>query len=613
MITTSSEDKIILKELNKLSDFFQGDVYTDDTNRILYATDASAYREIPLAVVRPKNSKDLKKIIRFANKHKISLIPRTAGTSLAGQVVGYGIVVDVSKYMTRILEINTEEKWVKVEPGVILDELNKILLQKGLFFGPETSTANRCMMGGMLGNNGCGLHSLTYGSTRDHTLETKALLSDGSEVLFKALNKEEFETKCIGDQLENKLYQQIRDLFSDDAIQEEIRVQFPDPAIERRNTGYALDLLLDSSPFSQTDKKFNFCELLAGSEGTLAFFTEIKLNLVEAPPINKSLVCVHLDSVLEATKANLIALKQKPSAIELMDRAILDLTKENHSAQKNRFFIKGDPGALLIVEFNEKNIETIEAKKDAMEQEMRAASLGYYFPEITGGDIKKVWDLRKAGLGVLSNLPGDSKPVSVIEDTAVKPEDLPAYIEEFDQIIAKYNLKCVYHAHIATGELHLRPILNLKDPHDVEMFHTIAEESAKLVKKYKGSLSGEHGDGRLRGEFIPLMMGNKIYSLFQDIKEQWDPDHIFNPGKITDTPAMNTQLRYDQNKETRTFETIFDFSKEMGILRAAEKCNGSSDCRKSEIIGGTMCPSYMATRNESSTTRARANILREFL
>ncbi len=613
MITTSQEDQKLLKELNRFSEFFQGDVFTDDTNRILYATDASAYREIPLAVVRPKNVTDIKKIIRFAAKYQISLIPRTAGTSLAGQVVGYGIVVDVSKYMTRIIEINEEEKWVKVEPGVILDELNKILLTKGLFFGPETSTANRCMIGGMVGNNSCGLHSLVYGSARDHTLEIKAILSDGSEAHFNAIDKDEFEQKCQGDQLENKLYLQLKNILLDEENQKDIRREFPHPEIERRNTGYALDLLLDSAPFTQTEKKFNFCDLLAGSEGTLAFYTEIKLNLVPAPPTNKALVCVHLNSVIDATKANLIALQHQPSAIELMDKAILNLTKENRAAQKNRFFLKGDPGAILIVEFNEKETKTIEAKTTAMESEMRKAGLGYHFPIVTGADIKKVWDLRKAGLGVLSNLPGDAKPVSVIEDTAVCPADLPAYIEEFNKILDKHKLKCVYHAHIATGELHLRPILNLKDPKDVELFHTIAKESAELVKKYRGSLSGEHGDGRLRGEFIPLMLGNRINNIFKDIKECWDPEHIFNPGKITDTPKMNAQLRYEPGKETREFETIFDFSKEMGLLRATEKCNGSGDCRKSEIIGGTMCPSYMALKDESTTTRARANILREFL
>jgi FAD/FMN-containing dehydrogenase/Fe-S oxidoreductase len=597
----------------KLSKTLQGDLYTDNKNRILYATDASAYREIPVAVARPKNKEDIKKLIAFAKTNGQSLIPRAAGTSLAGQVVGPGIVVDVGKYMTGILEFNKEEKWVRVEPGVNLEELNKYLAQHGLFFGPETSTANRCMMGGMVGNNSCGLHSLVYGSTREHTLSVKCILSDGSEAEFTNLSKAEFEEKCKGNTLENKLYQNIKNILSDPANQEEIRSQYPDTNLTRRNTGYALDMLLETNVFSNGEEPFNFCKLIAGSEGTLAFITEIKLNLVPLPPPVKGLVCVHFGSVKDALQGNLIALKHEPQAIELMDHEILELTKDNREQLKNRFFVQGDPGAILIIEFVASTKGTIEAKREAMKQEMEQAGLGYHFPVVYGTDTKKVWNLRKAGLGVLGNLQGDAKPVSVIEDTAVVPEKLPAYIDEFDQIIKKYKLRCVYHAHIATGELHLRPILNLKDPGDVQIFHDIAEETATLVKKFNGSFSGEHGDGRLRGEFIPLLVGDKNYSLLKEVKKAWDPDNIINPGKIVDTPKMNTQLRYEPGEPTREFHTTFHFKQTEGILRAAEKCNGTADCRKSEIIGGTMCPSYMATRDEDKSTRARANILREYL
>lgn len=607
------KDAEIIKSLSLLQKDFEGEIFADDVMRLMYATDASAYRELPLAVCYPKNKSDLKKLIRFANDHHTALIPRAAGTSLAGQVVGNGIVVDISKHFTKILEVNEKEHWVRVEPGVIRDELNLMLKPKGLYFAPETSTSNRCMMGGMLGNNACGAHALIYGSTRDHTLEVKTLLSDGTEAVFGPLNKQQFEEKCKAQNLEGNLYRKIKEILSEEETREEIRRQYPDPALRRRNNGYALDLLMDTDPFVNNEKAFNFSKLLAGSEGTLAFTTEIKLNLEPLPPKHQALLCVHLETVPDALKANLIALKMKPFSVELMDKTILELTRENIEARKNRFFVKGDPGAILIVEFAEEEEATVRQKIKDTEAQMRAVGLGFHFPVVTGSDMKKVWDLRTAGLGILNNMPGDAKPVPVTEDTAVNPQLLPQYIAEFDEILHQYGKDCVYYAHISTGELHLRPVLNLKDPADVELFHQIALESAKLVKKYRGALSGEHGDGRLRGEFIPLMFGEHIYGLFKTLKQTWDPHHIFNPGKITDTPKMNTHLRYEPGQQTPEIDTLFDFSKDMGIVRAAEKCNGTGLCRKPPSMGGTMCPSYMATRDESKSTRARANILREFL
>ena len=600
-------------KLRELKASFKGDVFADEYTRLIYATDASAYRQMPQLVVRPADVDDLKKLISFARSLKTSLIPRAAGTSLAGQVVGGGIVADISKHLNQVLEINVEEHWVRVQPGVVLDELNIILEPTGLFFGPETSTSNRCMMGGMVGNNSCGSHSLVYGSTRDHTLEVKTLLSDGSEVVFGKLTKSQFEQKCLLQSLEGQIYRNILAILGNKKNQDEIRAQFPDKSIHRRNTGYAIDLLLESEPFTASDEEFNFCKLIAGSEGTLCFITEIKLNLDPIPPKEKALICVHCNTLDEAFNGNIIALKHRPVAIELMDNIILEQTKANISQRKNRFFIQGDPAAMLLIELAEKTKEEIDLKASAVVNDLKEAGYGYHFPLVYNQDVNKVWALRKAGLGVLSNLPGDAKPVAVIEDTAVNPLVLPGYMNDFRQMLKGLNLECVYYAHIATGELHLRPVLNLKDPKDVELFHTVALETAKLVKKYRGSLSGEHGDGRLRGEFIPMMIGEKNYALLESIKEAWDPEGIFNPGKITGTPRMNSSLRYEPGLAVNEPETIFDFSNTHGILRAAEQCNGSADCRKSEIIGGTMCPSYMATRDENATTRARANILREFL
>ena len=602
----------INSKLQQLATELEGEIFFDDTMRILYATDASAYREMPLAVAIPKSADDLKKLIHFARAEKTSLIPRTAGTSLAGQVVGNGIVVDVSKHFTKVLEFNKEEKWIRVQPGVIRDELNLFLKPHRLLFGPETSTANRAMIGGMVGNNSCGSNSVVYRSTREHLLEVKALLSDGSETEFKALNIDEFHAKCEGDTLEAKIYKTVRSLLSNYENQVEIRKEFPKKTVERRNTGYAVDILLESAPFTACGPDFNFCNLIAGSEGTLAFITEIKLNLVPLPPKEQGLLCVHFNSIDESLRANLIALKYKPSASELIDHYILECTKDNIEQRKNRFFVQGDPGAILVIEFTRETKEEIIETAKKVEEEMRAAGWGYHFPLLFGNDAKKIWTLRKAGLGLLGNLPGDDKAVPVIEDTAVAVHDLPGYIREFNKILKKHNLYSVHYAHAGSGELHLRPIINLKTKEGNRLFRTIAEEIATLVKKYNGSLSGEHGDGRLRGEFIKQMVGEKNYELLKQIKYTWDPENIFNPNKIVDTPPMNTMLRYTPGQQTPAFKTVFRFYNQ-DILQHAEQCNGSGDCRKTHLSGGTMCPSFMATRNEKDTTRARANILREML
>jgi FAD/FMN-containing dehydrogenase/Fe-S oxidoreductase len=600
------------QKLHNLSALLEGELFTDETTRILYATDASAYREMPLAVAVPRSQEDLKKLILFARENETSLIPRTAGTSLAGQVVGKGIVVDVSKNFTKILEFNKEEAWVLVQPGVIRDELNLFLKPHGLLFGPETSTANRAMIGGMVGNNSCGSNSMVYGSTRDHLIEVKALLSDGSEVFFHPMSLDEFHHKCEGDSLESNIYKTTRGLLSNYDNQVGIRKEFPRKSVERRNTGYALDMLLDMAPFSAGGPDFNFCKLIAGSEGTLAFITEIKLHLIPLPPKETGLLCVHFNSIDESLRANLIALKYKPSASELIDHYILECTKDNIEQSKNRFFVQGDPGAILVIEFKKNTRAEIENIVTPLIEELKAAGLGYHFPLLFGEDTNKIWSLRKAGLGLLGNMPGDKKPVPVVEDTAVDVQDLPAYIAEFNQLLAKHGLNSVHYAHAGSGEIHLRPIINLKTEEGNQMFRTIATEIADLVKKYNGSLSGEHGDGRLRGEFIKRMVGDHNYELFKTIKKSWDPQNIFNPNKIVDTPPMNTMLRYSPGQKTPHFNTVFRYYNQ-DVLQHAEQCNGSGDCRKTKLSGGTMCPSFMATKNEKDTTRARANILREFL
>src|SRR5688572_21383279 len=362
--------------LQQLAKDLEGDLYFDNTMRVLYATDASAYREMPLAVAIPRNVDDIKKLITFASQHKTSLIPRTAGTSLAGQVVGSGIIVDVSKNFNQILEFNAAEKWVRVQPGVIRDELNMFLKPHGLYFGPETSTANRAMIGGMVGNNSCGSNSIVYRSTREHLLEVRTILSDGTEATFKTTSIDEFHSKCEGNSLEAAIYKTTRSLLSNYDNQVEIRKEFPKPSVERRNTGYAVDLLLEMAPFTAGGPDFNFCSLIAGSEGTLAFITEIKLNVVPLPPKETGLLCVHFNSIDESLRANLIALQYKPSASELIDHYILECTKDNIEQRKNRFFVQGDPGAILVVEFTRTTREEITTIAQQVEAGMRAAGLG---------------------------------------------------------------------------------------------------------------------------------------------------------------------------------------------------------------------------------------------
>ncbi|MFT4753264.1 MAG: FAD/FMN-containing dehydrogenase/Fe-S oxidoreductase [Salibacteraceae bacterium] len=603
------------KYLLELSQALKGDLKTDDAVRIIYATDASAYRELPLAVAIPKDKNDIKLLIEFANTHQVGLIPRTAGTSLAGQVVGSGIVVDVSPFFTSILEFNAKENWVRVEPGVIRDELNYFLKPHGCLFGPETSTSNRAMIGGMVGNNSCGSNSIVYGSTRDHLLEITGFLSNGQEVVFNALTQQEFERKLNlpKENLEGQIYRHIYTLLKEKEKQSEIISHYPNPKIKRRNTGYALDLLQQADVFNSNTEKFNFCKLIAGSEGTLIFITEIKVNVDPLPPKAQGLLVAHFDSLDDSLQANLIALKYNPYAVELMDNLILDCTIGHPMYEKYRFFLKGEPKAILAIQLHASTEDELHTACEKLIHELKDKNYGFHYPVLKGGDISKVWALRKAGLGLLANIAGKDKAVPVIEDTCVTVEDLPNYIEEFGKQLKSRGLSCVHYAHAGTGELHLRPMINLKTSAGAQLFKDVAQDIATLVKKYKGSLSGEHGDGRLRGEFISQMVGPTIYQDFVYLKKVWDPNNILNPGKIVNTPEMNKSLRYAPDVKTPTFNTAFDFSKNGGFLESVELCNGSADCRKTELTGGTMCPSYMATRDEAHTTRSRANTLRELM
>ena len=603
--------------------------FTDSLHKIAYATDASVYREIPYGVAYPESSGDILELLRMARERKTHLIPRAGGTSIAGQVVGSGIVVDISKHWNHILEINQEERWARVEPGVVRDELNITLKDYGLFFSPETSTSNRCCIGGMFGNNSCGTHSLVYGSTRHHIKACKGVLSDGS-----AFDTEKVEKPGYRDSLPllNAILEQLETWASDNDICSLVEDNYPDKSLQRRSCGYAIDEAIE---FINKDKGLALCKLLAGSEGTLAFITEIKVSLDVLPPKEIMVVCAHCDTLDKSFEANLVALKHHPTAIELMDGDILELSKGNSEQQKNRFFVEGNPAALLITELRAETREEVDAKAEVLEKDLLDSGFVYSNTRVYGADVTKVWALRKAGLGILGGMKGDAKPMGVIEDTAVAPRFMPAYMKDFQEMTKKLGANVVYYGHISTGELHLRPILNLKTEEGQKLFRELATETALLVKKHRGSISGEHGDGRLRGEFIKILYGDETYELMRQVKLCWDPEGMYNMHKIVNTLPMDSMLRFDVDQQYEIEKTIdsnhtffnwkaaFDEctapgatgakSQTNALMCSIEQCNGAGDCRKSNLIGGTMCPAFKVSGDELRTTRGRANVLREVL
>lgn len=580
---------------------------------MLYATDASVYRAMPAGVAFPEDIEQLHALLTYAHETGTPLIPRTAGTSLAGQVVGNGIVIDFSRYMTRIIDFDPIGHTVTVEPGVIRDVLNAFLKPHGLHFGPDTSTSNRCMIGGMVGNNSCGTTSIIYGSTRDRLLKVEALLSDGSEVNFHAMHADAFLQATQRQGLEGVIYRKVDEILHRPGIHDLIALRFPRPEIHRRNTGYALDILSSMQPFSKDGPPFNFCSLLAGSEGTLALSHRITLQLDPLPPPKVRLVCAHFNTLRDMTNAVSVVMGHPLFACELMDKTVLDCTRENRAQRENRFFLEGDPAAILIMECRSETDEGVVSIVESLLKSLRAETAAYAMPVIQSPFTERVWELRKAGLGVLGNLPGDAKAVACIEDTAVALDDLPAYIDELDGLIRGFGQRAAYFAHAGAGEIHVRPILDLKAQRDQQLFEAITTSVADLVSRYRGSLSGEHGDGRVRSAVIPRFFGPEITAIFREIKDTWDPQGILNPGKIIGAAPMLDDLRYRAGHHHRDYKTMLDFSESGGILRMAERCNGAGDCRKLPAAGGTMCPSYHVTRSEKDTTRGRANAFREVL
>ena len=591
------------------STMYDGVIKTDELTLSLYSNDASMYEERPRGVTLPKTVDDIRKLVVWAAEHNVSITPRSAGTSLAGQATGDGIIMDVSRHMTEILGIDPDERIAHVQPGVIRDTLNRQAGKYNLIFGPDTSTTNRCMMGGMIGNNSAGSFSIKHGSTRDHIVEVEAVLSDGSKVVFEPLSNEGLKAKQQQDDLEGHIYREMIRLINEN--REAILEAYPYPEIIRRNTGYALDKLCTMQPFVPDGRPFNMAELLCGSEGTLAVTVSAKLDLTPLDPC-RLLVIPQFRTLDEAMRATVEAVKHDPSAVELVDYIILDATKGNIEQRKNRFFLEDDPEYILVIQFEGDDIDKLRDKANNLQSIFEKQDLGYTCPVIEDEmKMKKVWDLRKAGLGLLMGLSSDTKSPSFCEDTSVRVQDLPAYVKDFRKLLDKYDTTCVFYAHASVGELHLRPVLDLKSGDGVRKMKAMAEEIADLVHSYKGSLSGEHGDGRARAPYIEKVLGADMMKLLKQVKKIWDPNVIFNPGKIVDAEPIDTDLRYTPSYKTPDVDTVFKYRNEKGFAGAVEQCNGAGVCRKLAESGGTMCPSYMATKEEKDTTRGRANLFRQ--
>lgn len=584
-------------------------IQKDLLTRQLYAQDASMYQELPEGVSFPKTVKDIQELVLKANKENLSITPRSAGTSLAGQTTGSGIIMDVSRYMTELKELNASEKWVRVQPGVIRDSLNRETSKHNLLFGPDTATTNRCMLGGMIGNNSAGSFSIKYKTTREHTLEIDTVLSDGSEATFKALSKSELEEKLMLESLEGHIYRSMIQLLERNKTL--ILENYPHPEIIRRNTGYALDKLCEMRPITENGRAFNLCELLCGSEGTLAITASAKLNLSTKPKFRR-LVIPQFHNLEEAMLATVEAVKFEPSAVELVDDIILNATKGNLEQAQNRFFLDGDPNCILIIQFEGNSEKELDEKSKELISTLKENGLGYSFPTLLKAEeMNRVWELRKAGLGLLMGLGKESRTPAFCEDTSVRVKDLPAYVNEFKSILKKHETECVFYAHASVGELHLRPMIDTTTAQGVEKMKQMAEEVAVLVRKYRGSLSGEHGDGRARAPYIEKVLGKEMIPILKLVKEIWDPNYIFNPGKIVSPKPIEEGLRFSPDYIPANTKTVFNWEKEGGFSGAIELCNGAGVCRKLSESGGTMCPSFMATEEEKDSTRGRANVFRQ--
>lgn len=576
----------------------EGEVRFDPISQALYSTDASVYQILPLGVVIPKSRDDVIRTVEICRDFGVSITARGGGTSQAGQAIGAGIQLDFSKHLNRVLMFEPDAKRVRVEPGIVLDELNAFLRPWGLQLPLDISTSDRATIGGMIANNSSGTRSVVYGKTLDYVLSLTAVLSDGSVVELRPVDAWELNAKCAQPDLEGDCYRVVRRLGTEHAPEIERRY----PRILRRVGGYNLD------EFVPGREPFNLTRLLVGSEGTLALVLDATLRLVP-PPKHRAMCVVQFHDLLEALAATPLILRHQPSAVELVDRFILDCTRGKTEFEPLRDFIAGDPAAVLFVEFFGDSATEAPDRVAELEQALQAAGLGYHVHRaLETAAQARLWKLRQAALGLSMSEHGDAKAISFVEDTAVAPDRLRDYIARFLQILERHETRAGFYAHASVGLLHVRPVVNLKQADGVAKFASIAEEISELVLEFGGALSGEHGDGLVRSPFQQQMYGPVLYRAFCELKRTFDPAGLFNPGKIVEAPPLTNNLRFGSRYVTRAVETAFDFSDFGGLSQAAEQCGGVGACRKK--LSGTMCPSYMATRDENDSTRGRANVLR---
>ena len=610
-LSTSSELE------QQLSETLAGEVRFDRYSKALYSTDASLYQIQPIGVVIPRDKQDVIQTVRIAAERGVPILPRGGGTSLAGQSVGAAIVLDMSKYMNQLLEVNVEEQWARVEPGIVLDELNAQLKPHGLMYAPDVATSSRANVGGTIGNNSAGSHSLIYGKTIDHVISLEVVLANADTITAEPLSLQELETKKQGDTLEARIYRELCRVCAEN--ESEIRKRYP--RLLRRVAGYNLDEFIPNAgskevtPYRRdgcdADRPFSLAKILVGSEGTLATTVEATVNLVPIPKLT-ALCVVHFESLVGAMEAMEPILACNPTAVELIDKTILDMARGSLEFSRLTTFIEGHPDALLAVEFYGESRSALESQLGTLEKALKSAGFGYAFVRcFTAEEKARVWETRKAGLGLLMGMKGDAKPVGFVEDAAVPIANLPEYVRRFDAIVTAHGTTAAYYAHASVGLLHNRPIVNLKSETDIQKMHSIAAAVRDLLMELDGAMSGEHGDGLVRSEWIESMFGADIYQALVEVKRAFDPKGIMNPGKIVDAPPMTENLRFGADYNTVKVDTYFDFSSQDGFGGAIEMCNGVGACRKT--LTGTMCPSFIGTREEEHSTRGRANALRSII
>ena len=585
---------------HELQRLVRGEVRFDRYSRALYSSDASIHAMEPVGVVIPRDVEDVAAVVGFCARHGVPLLPRGGGTSLAGQAVGEAIHVDFSRHVNRLLEVNSEERWARVEPGLVLDDLNAQLDPHGLMFGPDVAPSNRATLGGMIGNNSCGTRSIVHGRTSDHLLEARVLLSDGSRAVFAPTDVARWSDMERGEGALARIHRGVREAV--EAAADEIPRRYP--RIPRRVSGYNLDLLLDA------DAR-NLCALLAGSEGTLAVVEEAKIRLVPCPG-HRGLVLLRFRDLDEALEANQVVLTHHPSAVELLDRMLLAMARESPEYRQALWFVDGEPSDMLLVELSGDQQVDVDARARALVEDLVGRRLGDR-GRIVHDEPRKAdaWKVRKAGLPLLMARPGWRKPVAFVEDAAVAPERLCEFAGRLRDIVRSHGTEAAFYAHASVACLHVRPLLDLRDARDVATMKQIAEEVCALVLDMGGALSGEHGDGLSRSMYNERMFGPVVYDAFRLVKAAFDPCRIMNPGKIVDAPELADNLRWREDWPAVQVEPRLDYSDQGSFEAAVELCNGSAVCRKTGT--GTMCPSFMVTRDEEQSTRGRANALRAIL